>query len=197
MDTSERGNGCTRTKYRVARADATLAALLRLSPAMPGPFILRALRAGGCLVALASCGLPRDSDHTLDRVRGGELRVGVTEHPPWVTVLDDRMDGVEPRLIEELARGLGARPVWRRGAESEILEALHRRELDLVAGGLTGDSPWKGQVALTRPYFTDTTTGRTRVLAVSPGENAFLVHVERFLAPRERRGAAAPDAGSR
>ncbi|NUO40069.1 MAG: transporter substrate-binding domain-containing protein [Gemmatimonadaceae bacterium] len=164
---------------------------------MPMPPTARALRVCCCLAALASCGLPRDSDHTLDRIRGGELRVGVTEHAPWVTVRDDRMDGIEPRLIEELARGLGARTVWRRGAEAQLLEALHRRELDIVAGGLTADSPWKGQVALTRPYFTDTTTGRTRVLAVSPGENAFLVHVERFLAPRERRGGETPDVGER
>lgn len=181
-------------KYRVARSDATLAALLRLSRGMPGPSSTRALWACCCLAALSSCGLPHDSDHTLDRVRGGALRVGVTEHAPWVTVRDDRMDGIEPRLIEELARELGARTVWRRGGESQLLEALHRRELDLVAGGLTADSPWKGQVAFTRPYFTDTTTGRARVLAVAPGENAFLVHVERFLAPRERRGGEVPDA---
>ena len=164
---------------------------------MSRPSVRRLLRACCCIAALSSCGLPRDSDHTLDRVRGGELRVGVTEHAPWVTVRNDRMDGIEPRLIEELARQLGARTVWRRGAESEILEMLHRRELDIVAGGLTEQSPWKGQVAFTRPYFTDTATGRTRVLAVSPGENAFLVHVERFLAPRERRGSAAPDVGGR
>jgi hypothetical protein len=35
------------------------------------------------------------------------------------------------------------------------------------------------------------------VLAVSPGENAFLVHVERFLALRERRGGGAPDMAAR
>jgi polar amino acid transport system substrate-binding protein len=161
------------------------------------PFVANALRAFCCLCMLASCGLPRDSNHTLDHVRGGELRVGVSEHPPWVAIRQGRMDGIEPPLIEELARGLGARPVWRRGAESEILEALHRRELDIVAGGLTDDSPWKGQVAFTHPYFTDTTTGRARVFAVSSGENAFLVHVERFLAPRVRRGGAAPDTSAR
>jgi polar amino acid transport system substrate-binding protein len=174
-----------------------MAALLRLSATMPTPSVLRALFAGCCIAALPGCGLPRDSDHTLDRVHGGELRVGVTEHAPWVTIHDGRIEGIEPRLIEELARGLGARPVWRRGAESEILEALHRRELDIVAGGLTDDSPWRGQVAFTHPYFTDTATGRAHVFAVSLGENAFLVHVERFLAPRERRGGAAPDDSAR
>jgi hypothetical protein len=164
---------------------------------MPRPSVLRALRACCYLTAVSACGFPRDSDHTLDRVRGGELRVGVTEHAPWVTMHDNRMDGIEPRLIEELARGLGARPVWRRGAESEILEALHRRELDIVAAGLTDDSPWKGEVAFTHPHFTDTVAGRAHVFAVSPGENAFLVHVERFLAPRERRGAGSPDDAAR
>lgn len=160
---------------------------------MPTPSIASVLGACCCIAALSGCGLPRDADHTLDRVRGGELRVGLSDHPPWVTTRDERMDGVELRLVADLARGLGARPVWRRGAESELLHALHRRELDIVAGGLTDDSPWKGQVALTRPHFTDTVTGRAHVLAVAPGENAFLVQVERFLEPRARTGALATD----
>jgi polar amino acid transport system substrate-binding protein len=164
---------------------------------MPTLSSARAFRACCCIAALSSCGLPRDADRTLDRVRGGALRVGVSDHPPWVTIHDERMDGIEPRLVAELARGLGARPVWRRGAESELLDALHRRELDIVVGGLTDDSPWKGQVALTRPHFTDTVTGRAHVLAVSPGENAFLVHVDRFLEPRARTGTLAADAPTR
>jgi polar amino acid transport system substrate-binding protein len=164
---------------------------------MPKPPMPRVVRTCCCLAAIWSCDLPRDADHTLDRVRGGELRVGVSEHPPWTTLHDQRVEGIEPRLVAELARGLGARPVWRRGAESELLEALHKRELDIVVGGLTDDSPWKGQVALTRPHFTDTLAGRAHVFAVSPGENAFLVHVERFLEPRERSGAGAPDGTAR
>ena len=159
---------------------------------MQNPSFSRAFRAC-CLALLSSCGIPRDADHTLDRVRGGELRVGVSEHPPWTVVRDQQMDGIEPRLVAELARGLGARPRWRRGAESELLDALHRRELDLVVGGLTDDSPWKGRVAFTRPHFTDTLAGRARVFALSPGENAFLVHVERFLATRQRTGALAAE----
>jgi polar amino acid transport system substrate-binding protein len=149
------------------------------------------------MAVLSSCGLPRDADGTLDRVHGGALRVGVSDHPPWTAIRDGQIDGIETRLVAELARGLGARPVWRRGAESELLDALHRRELDIVVGGLTADSPWKGQVAFTRPHFTDTATGRAHVLAVSPGENAFLVHVERFLEPRARTGALPADAAAR
>src|SRR5881628_2075969 len=110
---------------------------------MPRTTAIRVLLACWCAASLPACGLPHDSDRTMDRVRGGQLRVGVTEHPPWVTIVEGRVGGIEPRLIEELARELGARTVWRRGSESQLLEALHRRDLDIVAGGLTGDSPWK------------------------------------------------------
>jgi polar amino acid transport system substrate-binding protein len=150
---------------------------------MHGWISARAGVGGGLLAAAVAmaCGVPRDADHTLDRVRGRELRVGVTDHPPWVEVRDDRVSGVEPSLVNELARGLHARPTFRRGSESELMEALHRGELDLVAAGLHDGSPWKGRVALTKPYYTDSATSEKHVLAVRAGENAWLVHVETFL----------------
>jgi ABC-type amino acid transport substrate-binding protein len=127
------------------------------------------------------CNLPRDADGTLDRVRGHVLRVGVVEHPPWVVMTGDTPSGIEPELVNRLARELGARPMYRRGSESELLEALERRELDLVLGGLRDDSPWRTRVALTRPYFTERDSSAGRVFAAAPGENGWLVHVERFL----------------
>ena len=126
--------------------------------------------------------MPRDADHTLDRVRGHELRIGVTDHPPWVELHGEAVNGVEPSLVSELARGLGSRTTFRRGSESDLLEALRRGQLDLVAAGLDDTSPWKGRVALTRPYYADSATGKKHVLAVRAGENAWLVHVETFLA---------------
>jgi hypothetical protein len=145
------------------------------------------------IVALAglACGLPRDSNGTLDHVRGHELRAGVSAHPPWDSVSAGQVTGVEPRLIDQLARGLGARAVFRVGTEAELLEALEHRDLDVVAAGLHDDSPWKGRVALTRPYFTDNTRGIRYVLATAPGENAWLVQVERFLAARQQLGDTA------
>lgn len=35
------------------------------------------------LFLLAACDLPRGSDGTLDRVRGGTMRVGVVVDTPW------------------------------------------------------------------------------------------------------------------
>lgn len=128
---------------------------------------------------LASCGLPRDADHTLDRVQGGILRVGIVDHAPWAHASDSGVVGVEPALVADLARQLRARPEWRRGAESELLQALHERKLDIVVGGLTADSPWKSEVAFTRAY--EGGDDAKHVLAVAPGENAWLMRVERYL----------------
>lgn len=96
--------------------------------------------------------------------------------------------GVEAVLIEEVAGKLGATVEWKVGGESELLEALERRELDVVVGGLTSDTPWKNRVGLTGPYLT-TGYGRRaeHVVAVPPGENGWLVRLERFLFDRGER----------
>ncbi|MDB4890023.1 MAG: ABC-type transporter, periplasmic subunit family 3 [Gemmatimonadetes bacterium] len=152
----------------------------RFMPAIP-------MRATVALIALtASCALPRDANGTLSRVRGGVLRVGVSLNGPWTMRSDSSLTGSEVLLVGELARQLGARPVWRVGPESTLLEALEARELDLVIGGLTGTTPWAGRVALTRPY--ETVGEQSHVMATSPGENAWLVHVEQFLQTRPRPG---------
>ena len=147
--------------------------------------------------AALACSLPRDADGTLDRVRHGTLRVGAFPNPPWVTDSLGALDGVEVRLVTDLAHGLGAHVAWIRKPEADLLEALHERELDLVVGGLTAAEPWAKQVAFTHPYHVDTvgvaptsgavtrTVVRQHVLAVAKGENAWLVHVERYLHARE------------
>lgn len=103
-----------------------------------------------------ACNLPRDSDGTLDRITGGTMRVGFVVDTPWVTDSSDGPGGVEPAFVRALARDLGARVQWTRGQQSQLLETLSGRELDLVVGGLDAKSPWKEKLALTRPYYTDT-----------------------------------------
>ena len=107
-------------------------------------------------VAVIGCNLPRDSDGSLDRIRGGTMRVGFVVDTPWVTDSTDGPGGVEPAFVRALARDLGSRVRWTRGPQSQLLETLSGRELDLVIGGLDAKSPWKQKLALTRPYYTDT-----------------------------------------
>jgi polar amino acid transport system substrate-binding protein len=152
------------------------------------PFLLLAF-------ALA-CGLPRDPEGTLERVRGGTLRVGFVVDTPWVTAAGQGAGGIEGRIVAELARELGARVAWRHAAETPLLTALHDGDLDLVVAGLTKDSPWAAKASFTRPYYVDTTTvdGEPvtvpHVVAVRPGENAWQVHVEQVLEARKRELAA-------
>ena len=59
-------------------------------------------------VAVAGCGIPRDPERTLARVRGGTLRAGITASEPWTTLEGGRPGGVEVELVERFADELGA-----------------------------------------------------------------------------------------
>ena len=111
--------------------------------------------AGLALLPLLACGLPRDPEGTLERVRRDGIRVGLAEAPPWVALHGGPPRGVEVELVAELARSLGTRVHWHPGDLESRLVALHERELDLVAGGLTAETPWAKRVALTRPYYVE------------------------------------------
>lgn len=107
------------------------------------------------LLAAPACGMPQDDpEGTTERVRGGVLRAGLVEHPPWVVDADGDPHGVEVRIIEAFADELDAEVEWHAGTEAEVLGALELRELDVVAGGLLAVSPWAAHVALTTPYVT-------------------------------------------
>ena len=180
---------------------------------MPTPAGRRAPLLGGVVVVIfsvvtalvAGCGapLPRDTDGSLERITGGVLRVGVSDNPPWVEVHDgaaqagrpaadthrteagEVVSGREVDLLSGFGREREATVRWVPGAESELIEAMARGELDVMVGGLTTDSPWSKEVALTRPYAEDVPPdGDTvqRVMATPLGENALLVALETHLA---------------
>ena len=117
-------------------------------------------------VGVAGCGIPRDPESTLDRVRGGTLRAGITASEPWTILEGGRPGGVEVELVEQFAHELGARVEWVDGSEAELIGALEVRELDLVVGGLTADTPWQAGSAITRSYAT------TRVVVAVPASQS-------------------------
>ena len=117
------------------------------------------------MLLLAACGLPRDPDGTLERVRGGTLRVGVVHNPPWASLpRPGEAAGVEARLVRALAAEMGARVEWVPGGASALRGELEHRQLDLVIGGLSAADPWGPKLAFTRPYYTDSVA-----LGVRPG----------------------------
>ena len=133
---------------------------VRRPPRRAVPVVLAALAL--LAVATAGCGIPRDPESTLDRVRGGTLRAGITASEPWTTLEGGRPGGVEVALVERFAQELGARVEWVDGSEADLIGALEMRELDLVVGGLTAATPWQTRAAITRSYAT------TRVVVAVP-----------------------------
>jgi polar amino acid transport system substrate-binding protein len=143
------------------------------------------LRGAGALplaLAAACADLPRDPEGTLDRVRGGTLRAGAVDSPPWLVRAGERATGPEAELIEAFARTLGARVAWQWGAQDAHMHDLERYELDIVAAGLTQKTPWGAHAGLSRPWLRR--EGQARVLAVAPGENGFLTTLDRFIEGR-------------
>jgi polar amino acid transport system substrate-binding protein len=146
--------------------------------------VLTALLLTGC-----GSGFPKDPEGTLDRARGGELRVGISESPPWAEVDDSgRPSGREVELVEDFAERIDAEVVWYPGSESHLIRSLEGGDLDVVVAGLTETSPWEKHAALTRPHTEiETWDDRTEkiVLATRLGENGFLTELETFLVERE------------
>jgi polar amino acid transport system substrate-binding protein len=136
---------------------------------------------------LAGCGItiPTDPEGTLERVTGGTLRVGVSPNPPWTEVAQDaEPTGTEVALVNEFAATLPAEVSWTVGGEEPLIKALERGELDLVIGGLTSDTPWVEHAGVTKPYAKATDPAGERielVMAAPPGENAFLLRLEKYL----------------
>ncbi|MBW3534006.1 MAG: ABC transporter substrate-binding protein, partial [Gemmatimonadetes bacterium] len=135
------------------------------------------------LVATSACGpFPRDPEGTLEEVEGQLMRVGAAESPPTLRRSGDGAAGPEAELVESFARSLGARVEWSWIGTEEALHRLERFDLHLVAGGLTRGTPWKAHVGLSRPWRGQGDTAR--VLAVPPGENRFLVALDRHIESR-------------
>jgi ABC-type amino acid transport substrate-binding protein len=123
--------------------------------------------------------MPRDPERTTERVEGHVLRAGVSSNPPWIRVENDRVEGVEADLIRGLAGQLHAEVRWIPGGETALFAALKQHQLDLVAGGVTTESPWTKELGATLPFAE--AGGRKHVLIAAAGENRWLLTLDRYL----------------
>ena len=146
--------------------------------------LLTALATAMLAATLAGCGMsiPADPDGTLDRVSGGELRIGASPDPGLVDVESSTPSGPLPDLAEQFAATLDARAEWTVGSEETLVGMLEAGDLDLIIGGFTERTPWIDKAGITRGYSgIEGADGRKIVLLVPLGENAFLTDLERFL----------------
>lgn len=153
--------------------------------------ITRGLALVSVLIGLVGCSghYPADPDGTLDRVSGGTLRVGVSHQPPWTDTSGEGNSehdpgGIEAQLINDYAQSINAEVEWHAGGEEQLIMLLAERELDVVVGGFSDQSPWESDAGLTTTYAesiaVDGSTAK-HVMAVQMGENAFQSNLEEFL----------------
>ncbi len=138
------------------------------------------------LPLLAGCvqSIPADPDGTLDDIRSGTLHVGVTPNAEFVQADGEQVRGTDIDMVSGFAERLGAQVEWTIAGEEQLVTELEAGRLDLVAGGITSKTPWAEDVGITRPYATHRNGDGKEiklVLLVPPGENAFLVELERYL----------------
>jgi hypothetical protein len=126
-------------------------------------------------LVLTGCVLPKDPERTTERVRGGELVVGV---------LTDALSTPDRRVIEALAARLGARAAPRTGPAHLLLALLEEGEVHLLAGDIPADTPLAARAGLSngagRLHLPDGGV-EDRVLLIRAGENRFLAELNQAI----------------
>jgi hypothetical protein len=132
---------------------------------------------------LAGCDLPRDPEETLETVQGQELRVGVLK-------FGQNADKDRP-IVERLAKNLEAKLVYVEGDAHALFEDLKRGHLHLVMGGVPESTPFEKELGLSKPVgpLHGAHEEEDRVMAVRPGENAFLLRVNEVTEAARAQGA--------
>jgi hypothetical protein len=145
------------------------------------PRLLIAILVGS---GLAGCDLPRDPEDTLRTVRGRILRVGVLNY-------GENADKDRP-IVERLAAGLGSKLVYVEGDAHALFEDLKSGQIHLVIGGVPASTPFGKELGLSKPIgpLHSAHEKEDRVIAVRPGENAFLLQINQVIEAAKTEGAA-------
>jgi polar amino acid transport system substrate-binding protein len=142
--------------------------------------VLMAFLVGSVLVG---CDLPRDPEETLETVQGQELRVGVLK-------FGQNADKDRP-IVERLAASLEAKLVYVEADAHALFEDLKRGHLHLVIGGVPESTPFAKELGLSKPVgpLHGAHEEEEWVLAVRPGENAFLLRLNEVIETAKAEGA--------
>ncbi|WP_295776507.1 hypothetical protein [uncultured Microbacterium sp.] len=135
------------------------------------------------MLVLSGCGIriPADPDGTLERISGGDLRVGASPAAGLVSVNGDEVSGSMAVAVNGFAASREAHVVWTVGSEEELVDGLENGRLDLAIGGMTEQTPWSERVSVTRSYPALSPDGREIVFLLPMGENALQSALEGYL----------------
>lgn len=125
------------------------------------------------LLSLMACKIPADPEKTTQKVQDATLKVGA------LTELQDP----DRRAVERIAQAFNADLQLLHDNPHHLFALLEDGDVQIVAGEIPEDTPFKASVALSDPVGSLTLKGETKkqVLAIRRGENAFLIRVNRAL----------------
>jgi ABC-type amino acid transport substrate-binding protein len=85
---------------------------------------------------------------------GRPLRVGISpDYPPVIFEVDGEVVGIEADFARLVGKSLGRKIVFSRYAFPELLDALERKEVDVVMSGLSISPERAERVSFTTPYM--------------------------------------------
>jgi ABC-type amino acid transport substrate-binding protein len=147
--------------------------------------VILALLATVLTTSLTGCGItiPTDPNGTLDDIRGGTLRAGVSLSEGLARETPDGTPrGPVIELVDEFAAEQDARVEWTIDSEERLVDMLESGDLDIAVGGMTDQTPWTDRAGVTRGYTDiEGSGGRSIVMLVPLGENELLSTLEGFL----------------
>ena len=173
-------------------------------PGFSGKIWFKVCLVAALLLPLGACDdYPKDARGALKKIhQQGVLDVGVVQNAPWVEVEDGQLSGIEVEIIRGFADSLGVRPDWHFLSPELAMTLVGDGHLDIVIGGFSArtQGTWAKEASFTRPYLTarpaeprenpakpaplfarTTSEALPRVIALTKGENALLVALERYL----------------
>ncbi|KTC66628.1 Uncharacterised protein [Legionella adelaidensis] len=123
---------------------------------------------------LSACQFPADPDKTLEKIEMiKKMKVG------WCGGPFDELVLKEKDLINALSQTLDATVTWESDLQEVLFEKLEENKLQVVVCRIKENSPWKDKLAFTTPFFIH--KKEKFVLALPPGENAWLKYVNEFI----------------
>ncbi len=131
------------------------------------------------ILLLTACQLPKDPEGTTQHVEGATLRVGI---------LQDPLPEIDATALDLVARRLKARIELVEGNPHDLLDALSRGDLHVLAGGIPKDTPLAKHAGMTNAigHVTVGADRPQRVLLIRKGENRFLLRLNTALRPMTR-----------
>ncbi len=110
-------------------------------------------------LALLFLPLTAFADQVADIVARGTLQIGVAEFPPWTfTNRGGQLEGFEIDVGRTLAHDMGIKPVFKAYKLDDLLGAVDRGEIDVIAAGLAITPERALRVEFSSPYTQSGTT---------------------------------------